>query len=110
MPSPIDTFTVRTTAGGGTRSSTVRPSPLASLGLILAALVALPIAILLVGLVIVLVLLLAVVLSVVGVLRRIGATFGGDRHDRPRGDRRSASDDVPDPEVRVNVRVRRPQG
>jgi len=97
MTTPIETFTAsRTTASGGTWSRTVRPSPLVSLGLVLAALLAIPIAILLVAAAIALVLLLAVLVAV----RRLWERLVGGRPRRPEG---------VDPEGRVNVRIRRPE-
>lgn len=77
----------------------MRPSPLASLGLMLAALVALPIAVLLVGLAVVLVLLLALVAGTATGIRRLAAAFAGAVRRTPGADAQG----------RVNVRVRRPE-
>ena len=92
MPTSIETFTASHSAAGGSWSRTYRPSPLASLGLILVALIALPLAVVLLALAVLLVVLLAAVIMVAAGITRIdpGGPGGADA------------------EGRVNVRVRRP--
>ncbi len=73
--------------------------PLASLGLILVALIALPLAVVLLALAVLLVVLLAAVIMVAAGIRRIAAPFTRIDPGGPGG---------ADAEGRVNVRVRRP--
>ncbi|MGA0285845.1 MAG: hypothetical protein ACO3YY_01565 [Phycisphaerales bacterium] len=99
MPTSIETFTASHSAAGGSWSRTYRPSPLASLGLILVALIALPLAVVLLALAVLLVVLLAAVIMVAAGIRRIAAPFTRIDPGGPGG---------ADAEGRVNVRVRRP--
>ncbi|MHC4833251.1 MAG: hypothetical protein ACYTFH_05045 [Planctomycetota bacterium] len=110
MTTTIRTFTIRSGTGphtgpgvSGPGAAAFRPSPLASLGLILAAIVAIPVAILLIAMAIALFIVLAVVLT----LRRLWTGLVGGLSRRP-DETMAGGMAGTDPEGRVNVRVRRP--